>query len=299
MMVAVASLLATSTGQESGVRERVPSIRSDVRMVLVPVTVTDRRGEVLTGLAQQQFKVFEEKTPQPIASFKEEDAPCSVGVVFDVSGSMKPKLAQARAALKAFFESANSADEAFLMTISSNPGEVSGFTAQFGDLLDRIQFRKAAGSTAFMDTCYLALNRMRGAHHARRALLVISDGMDNHSRYSQGELKNMALEADVQIHTIGLYDPPRTKKPIELQEERRGILLLEGISRETGGLHFVAANESDIQQSVTKIGRALRNEYVIGYRPMTVERSGKWRQIQVKTTLPDVRVNARSGYYEE
>lgn len=299
MMLGVAALLATSTAQESVVRERTPTMRSDVRLVLVPVMVTDRRGAVLTGLAQEQFKVFEEKTPQPIASFKEEDVPCSFGVVFDVSGSMKPRLAQAKVALKAFFAGANSDDEAFVMTISSNPAALSGFTKQFGELLDRIQFRQAAGSTAFIDACYLALSHMRGAHHARRALLVISDGMDNHSRYSEGELKNLAIEAGVQIHTIGLYDPPRTKKPVELQEERRGIFLLDEISRETGGLHFVAANDGDIKQAVTKIGKALRNEYVIGYRPITVERSGKWRQIQVKTTLRDVRVYARSGYYEE
>jgi Ca-activated chloride channel family protein len=298
-VVCVAALLATSTAQDRASLERVASIRSDVRLVLVPVTVTDRRGAVLTGLVQEHFKLFEERTPQQIASFKEEDVPCSVGVVFDVSGSMRPRLAQAKSALRAFFETANSDDEAFLMTISSAPGDMSGFTTDFGNLLDRLQFRKASGSTAFIDTVYLALDRMRSAHHARRALLVISDGMDNHSRYSKAELKNMALEADVQIHTIALYDPPLNKKPIELQEEKRGLLLLDEVSRETGGLHFVAANETDVQQCITKIGKALRSEYVIGYLPRSVDRSGKWRQIQVKTTLRDVRVYARSGYYAQ
>lgn len=297
IVICVAALLATATAQDRASLERLPSIRSDVRLVLVPVTVTDRRGAVLTGLAQEHFKLFEEKTPQAIASFKEEDAPCSVGIVFDVSGSMKPRMAQAKSALRAFFETANSDDEAFLMTISSAPGEISGFTTEFGDLLDRLQFRKASGSTAFVDTLYLALSRMRAAHHARRALLVISDGMDNHSRYSKSELKSVALEANVQVHTIALYDPPLNKKPIELQEERRGLLLLDEVARETGGLHFVAANQTDIKECVTKIGKALRSEYVIGYQPRSIDRSGKWRQIQVKSTLPDVRVYARSGYY--
>ncbi len=296
-MVCVAALLATSRAQDRASLERLPSIRSDVRLVLVPVTVTDRKGAILTGLAQEHFKLFEEKTPQPIASFKEDDVPCSVGVVFDVSGSMKPTLAQAKSTLRAFFDTANSEDEAFLMTISSAPGDLSGFTTDFGDLLGRLQFRKASGSTAFVDTLYLALSRMRAAHHARRALLVISDGMDNHSRYSKDELKNLALEADVQIYTIALYDPPRNKKPIELQEEHRGVLLLDEMARQTGGLHFVAANETDIKECIKKIGKALRSEYVIGYQPRIVDRSGKWRQIQVKSTLPDVRVYARSGYY--
>jgi Ca-activated chloride channel homolog len=185
------------------------------------------------------------------------------------------------------------------MTISSAPAQISGFTSEYGDLLDRLQFRKASGSTAFVDTLYLALSHMRAARNERRALLVISDGMDNHSRYSKGELKNMALEANVQIHTIALYDPPLNKKPMELQEERRGLLLLDEVARQTGGLHFVAANQTEIEECVAKIGRALRSEYVIGYQPRSLDRSGKWRQIQVKTTLPDVRVYARSGYYAE
>ena len=138
---------------------------------------------------------------------------------------------------------------------------------------------------------------MRAAHHGRRALLVISDGMDNHSRYSKGELKSLALEANVQIHTITLYDAPLNKKPVELQEERRGLLFLDEISQNTGGLHFVATNESDVKECVTKIGRALRSEYVIGYQPQSIARSGKWRQVQVKSTLPNVRVYARTGYY--
>lgn len=286
-------------GQDRDSRDRIPNLRSDARLVLVPVTVTDRRGAILTGLAQEHFKLYEEKTPRPIASFKEEEAPCSVGVVFDVSGSMKPTLAQAKSALRAFFDTANADDEAFLMTISSTPGDMAGFTTEFANLLSRLQFRKASGSTAFIDTLYLALSRMREAHHGRRALLVISDGMDNHSRYSKGELKNMALEADVRIHTIALYDPPRNKKPLELQEEHRGLLLLDEVSKETGGLHFVASNENEIQDSITRIGRALRTEYVIGYRPVTFDRSGKWRQIQVKSTVPDARVYARAGYYAQ
>ena len=253
----------------------------------------------MTGLAAEHFELFEERRLQRITSFKEQDAPCSVGVVFDVSGSMKPQLAQAKSVLHTFFETGNSDDEAYLMTISSAPGEISGFTSEFGGLLDRMQFRKAGGSTALVDTVYLAMSRMRAAHHPRRALLVISDGMDNHSRYSTGELKAMALEADVQIHTITLYDPPRNKKPIELQEERRGLLLLDEISRETGGLHFVATNDADVKRSVTKIGQALRSEYVIGYQPRSFDGSGKWRTIQVKSTLPDVRVYARSGYYAQ
>jgi len=251
----------------------------------------------VNGLAREQFTLLEEKTPLPIVSFTEEDAPCSVGVVFDVSGSMKPTLPQAKSALRAFIETVNPEDEAFLMSVSSAPHELTKFTSEFTELLDRVQVIGASGSTAYNDTVYLALNRMRKAHHARRALIVISDGMDNHSRYSQRDLMKLASEADVQIHTIALYSPPLTKKPIELQQERQGLWLLEETAHRTGGLHFVARDGNDVNKIVAKIGHALRDQYVIGYRPRTVDGTGKWRNIRVKSTLPDVQVYARPGYY--
>ena len=292
-------LFGRSPGQNRASLNPSTVIRSEVRLVLVPVTVTDRRGAVVNGLGREHFKLLEEKTPLPIASFTQEDAPCSVGIVFDVSGSMKPALPQAKSTLRAFFETFNPEDEAFLMSVSSVPRELTKFTSQFTGLLDSVRFTSAGGSTAFIDTMYLALNRMREAQHARRALLVISDGMDNHSRYSQKDLMKLASEADVQIHTIALYSPPLTKKPIELQQERQGLGLLEELARRTGGLHFIARDGNDVNEIVAKIGQALRNQYVIGYRPRTVDGSGKWRSIRVKSTLPDVMVYARPGYYAE
>jgi len=167
--VSIAMLFGRSPGQNRTSLNPSTVIRSDVRLVLVPVTVTDRRGAVVNGLAREHFKLLEEKTPLPIVSFTEEDAPCSVGIVLDVSGSMKPTLPQAKSALRAFFETFNPEDEAFLMSVSSVPRELTKFTSQFTELLDSVRFTSAGGSTAFIDTAYLALSRMRDASHARRA----------------------------------------------------------------------------------------------------------------------------------
>src|SRR5262249_37452508 len=147
------------------------------------------------------------------------------------------------------------------------------------------------------DSVYLALTRMREAHNARKALVIISDGMDNHSRYSKRELMALALEADVQIYTISLNDVPRHKKPIEMQEERRGLWLLDDLATKTGGLNFTIVEMDQAAKVAGKIGTALRNQYVLGYRPPENGQTGKWRKIQVKANVPGVHLYSRTGYY--
>ena len=273
---------------------REANIRMDVNLILVPVTVTDRRGATVTGLDRRQFQVFENKVEQPIVTFTQEDSPVSVGVIFDLSGSMKNKVEEARRSSAALFKKASADDEAFLITFSTHPESPTGFTSDF-EVIQAGIGRKAGGSTALVDAVYLALNRMRNAHNARRALVVISDGMDNHSRYTRPELLTLAKEADVQIYSIALFDPSGPRKAIELAQERKGVALLEDLSRVSGGLHFSINATADIPPVAEKIGTALHNVYVIGYHP----RGGMegFRKIQVKATIPNVRLATRPGYY--
>jgi VWFA-related protein len=123
--------------------------------------------------------------------------------------------------------------------------------------------------------------------------------MDNHSRYAKHELMELALEANVQIYTILIYDPPAYKKPIQLQEERQGLFLLEELAKRTGGLNFVIRNPEDIAQAAATTSRAIRNQYTIGYVPRHVDHDGKWHSIGVKLTLPRMSVYSRSGYHAE
>ena len=274
-----------------------PSLRLDVELVIVPVTVTDKRGATVIGLGRDNFHVFEDRVEQRILSFSGQDEPASVGLIFDVSGSMRDKLPAARRAARAFFKTAGRGDEAFLVTVSSQPEVHTGFTEDLGAIQDRVQYAHAGGRTAFIDSVYVALERMRAAHHSRKALVIISDGMDNHSRYTKRELIALALEADVQIYTISVNDVPRYKKPIELQEERRGMFLLDDLAAKTGGLNFTIVDMDQVTKVAEKIGLALRNQYVLGYRPPETATNGKWRKIQVKANVPGVHLYARSGYY--
>lgn len=287
-----------TAGAPSG---RTASIRVDVDLVMVPVTVTDPRGRVVTGLEQEHFQVFEGKTPQSIVSFSTVDAPVSVGLVFDVSGSMRDKIGEAREATKVFFDILDADDEAFLMTFSDRPTVRAGFTSDFADLQNRLLPDTPKGKTALIDSVYLALDRMRSARNSRRALLVISDGMDNHSRYSEWDLMNVAMEADTQIYAIGIHDRPNMRAVAERVEARRAFDLLDEMSDRTGGFHLMIREYSDLKEIIVKIAVALHSQYLIGYRPSEAAADGKWRWITVKLNaprgLPRLNVYTRRGYY--
>ncbi len=217
----------------------------DVDMVLVPVTITDPLNRLVTGLDRENFHLFEGKDQQEIKTFSSEDAPVSIGVIFDMSGSMSSKIERAREAVVEFFKTANPQDE-FFMT--------------------------------------------------KKALLIISDGGDNHSRYTEGEIRSMVKEADILIYAIGIYD-----HYFPTDEERLGPALLSDVTELTGGRAFTIDNPNDLADVSTKIGIELRNQYVIGYRPKNPTRDGKWRKIKVKLLppkgLPPLRVYAKTGYY--
>jgi Ca-activated chloride channel family protein len=274
---------------------RRADIRLDVNLVLVPVTVTDRNGASVLGLTSDQFRLFEEREPQKIVSFAREEAPVSVGVVFDLSGSMKNKLREAREASRALFRTASEDDEAFLITFSDRPEMTRAFTSDLTALQLGVVESRASGSTALVDAVYLGLHRMRRARNQRRAMVVISDGLDNHSRFNRAELMSAAVESDVQVYTVGVYDPPRHAKAIQLSAERSGLALLGDLSRATGGLHFAITGTSAIPRVSERIGEAMRSQYVIGFQPATGAEG--YRRIQVKSTERNLRLFTRPGYY--
>ena len=295
LSVVVVSAVWPADGPSGAAPER-PFFRADSTLVLVPVTVVDRRGAMVNGLSSDAFTLTEDGVRQQIRSFSEEDAPVSMGIVLDLSGSMKGSLGAAKESLRALMKDANPADEAFLNAVSTRPRAYSGFTQDFDEVLSRVAFESAAGDTALIDTIYGSLKQLRSGVHARKALLVISDGMDNHSRYSKGELLELAVESDAQIYTIAVGDAPAYSKPIELTEEKRGLLFLDELAVRTGGLRFVVHGRADIAKAAASIGRALRNQYIIGYVPRGDGRNGQWRRIRVKVAGSGLRAYARAGY---
>jgi Ca-activated chloride channel family protein len=252
----------------------------------------DRTGRTALGLRRDNFKIFEDGAPQEIASFSNEDVPSSVGLVFDVSGSMKDKMRTAREAAHRLLETAIPEDEFFLITFSDRPAVEVDVTTDTSRINSRLLFVKPGGATALVDAVYLALNRLRTARGPRKALVVVSDGGDNNSRYSQGELYSYAVEADAQIHALGI--------PGNLRSGLNGFGILENLSSATGGLHFEAWNLKDLPSQAAKIGMALHDQYVLGYRPSPPMADSKYHKIQVKLDLPagsaPLRVYARQTY---
>jgi len=273
-----------------------PAFRADSTLVLVPVAVVDRRGAVVNGLARDAFTLAEDGVRQQIRTFSEEDAPVSIGIVLDLSGSMRGALGVAKESLRTLMKDVNPADEAFLNTVSTHPRAYSEFTHDFDAVLSRVAFESAGGDTALIDTIYGSLKELRSGIHAQKALLVISDGMDNHSRYSRGELLERAVESDAQIYTIAVGNAAPYAKPMQMMEEKRGLLFLDELAAKTGGISFAVRSGKEIADAAARIGQALRNQYVIGYAPRGDDRGGRWHRITVKVAGSGTRAYAREGY---
>jgi Ca-activated chloride channel homolog len=273
-----------------------PPIKSKVDLVLVPVTVTDQMNRLVTGLDRENFRVYEGKEQQDVRHFSSEDVPISLGVIFDMSGSMNSKIERAREAVAEFFKTANPQDEFFMIAFSDKPQEISDFTQSVEDLQGKLLFTVPKGRTALLDAIYLGISKMRQARYPKKALLIISDGGDNHSRYTESEIKSLVKEADVMIYSIGIYD-----HTFATDEERLGPVLLSDVSELSGGRSFTIDNPNDLADVATKIGVELRNQYVLGYRPKNPGHDGKWHKIKVKLLppkgLPPLHVYAKTGYY--
>jgi Ca-activated chloride channel homolog len=274
-------------------------IKRDVDLALVNVTVTDPYNRLVTGLDPDNFRVYEDNVEQEIASFSEEDVPISIGVIFDLSGSMSNKIGKSRDAAIQFFKTANPQDEFFLVTFNDRAELTSNFTNNVEDLQSSLMMSPPKGRTALLDAIYLGLSEMRGARNAKRALLIISDGGDNHSRYNESDIKRLVREADTQIYAIGIFDPLgyRNRTP----EELNGPSLLSDICDMTGGRVFPVERIEDLPDIATKISMELRNQYVLGYHPSNKAHDARWRKIKVKLRppkgLPPLSVYAKTGYY--
>ncbi len=274
-------------------------IKVDVDLALVNVTVTDPTGRMVTGLDQEHFILKEDNKKQEIEEFGMEDAPLSLAVVFDASGSMGYKMSKAREAVAQFFKTANPEDEFFLVQFNNRPEMVTGFTKSLEDVQSRLTFVRSKGRTALLDAIYLALNQMKEAKNSQKALLVISDGGDNSSRYTPREVKRTVRESDVQIYAIGIYEPYSTRG--RTPEEAAGPGLLTEIAEATGGRQFAVQNVRELPDIAAKIGIELRNRYVLGYIPTNTSKDGKWRRVRVEIKkipgLPQLRAYYRNGYY--
>jgi len=271
----------------------------DVDPTLVNVTVTDSYNRLVTGLEPDNFRVFENSVEQEIQYFSSEDVPISIGVIFDLSGSMANKVGKAKEAALQFFKTANPQDEFFLVSFNERAEVVSTFINSVEDLQSRILSASAKGRTALFDAIYLGLSEMRPARNAKRALLIISDGGDNNSRYNEKDIKRLVREAGTQLYSVGIFDAfeYRSRTP----EELSGPSLLSEVTELTGGRAFAVENINELPDIAAKIGEELCNQYILGYRPSNKSHDARWRKIKVKLRapkgLPPLSVYTKTGYY--
>jgi Ca-activated chloride channel family protein len=267
-------------------------------LVSLTVTVTDMYGRYVTGLNKEAFTVLDDKVPQEISFFSDEDAPVSVGVIFDVSGSMGgDKIQHSREALKRFIETSHERDEYFLIGFNSRAQLLLDRTHDGDAVLNKLTFVQTRGQTALYDACYLGVEKVGHGTHQKRALLVISDGQDNSSRYTFNELRRMLKESDVTIYSIGILGAGDAGSALGVE----GQSYLTEISAVSGGKAFFPNTSAEMDEIFERIALELRHQYSIGYRPSNFANDGKYHRIKVKVTpprgLPRLSVRSKEGYY--
>jgi Ca-activated chloride channel family protein len=271
-------------------------VQLETAIVNVTISVTDNYGRFVTGLTKDHFEIFDDKVKQSIAHFSDDDAPVSLGIVYDVSGSMKERLTRSIRALRRFIETSHDDDDFFLIGFNDRAKLVQDFTTSGDQVISHLMFVQPKGSTALYDASYLAVEKVQQGRHKKKALLIISDGQDNNSRYTYKELRNRVKEADVQVYAIGITDPATDT----LAGFGRGVL--EEITRMTGGRAFFpnAYNEPELVEICTRIALELRHQYSIGFYPTDHASEAKWHKLQVKVNPPRglgrLSLSYREGY---
>ena len=274
------------------------TLNVDVNLVLLNTTVTDGHNRHVEGLKKENFQVWEDKIEQQIEYFSAENVPLSVGIIFDISGSMQEKLPSARTAASTFLRMGEKEDEYFLVEFGNSPRLTAALTTDITKIQNRLLLTKAQGQTALYDGLYLGLEQVGRGSNSRKALVLITDGEDNHSRYSFADVREFAKEHDVQIYAIGIVDEGN---PINAAYNGRGQGLLEDLANLTGGRAFFPHSVVELESICAQIGVDLKNQYVLGYRPLNLSNDGKWRKIKVKVNrssgMPSLSVRAKTGYY--
>jgi len=273
-------------------------IRVKTDLVSLTLTVTDPYGRYVSGLNKSAFTIFDNNQEQEITYFSDADAPVSIGILFDVSGSMSgEKIGKARKALERFIGTSHPSDEYFLIAFNNRAQLLMDRTRDGDAVLRKLTLVKPKENTALYDAVYLGVERVTRGTHQKRAMLIISDGQDNASRYNFGEVRRLMKESDVVTYAVGIMDRGDSGNALGLQ----GQAFLDELSSVTGGKSFYPQTDIEMDEIFERIALELRNQYSIGYIPKDFQPDGKWRKVKVKIKpprgLPRLTVRSREGYY--
>jgi Ca-activated chloride channel homolog len=297
----LSALSVAQTGAAAASQEApATTFRAHADLVLIPVSVTDKLNRFVLGLQKADFHLFEDGAEQTVEHFSGEDAPLSIGVLFDESGSMSYKLHTSRDATTQLLSALNKEDEVFLVEFADAARVSIGFTAKIDNVREALKNAQANGLTAMLDAIDTGLLEMKKAKNSRKAIVVVSDGGDNRSHYTAAQIESLVREADVQIYAMGVFDPVFSLG--QAPEEISGPRLLSEIATQTGGRAFAASAPGDLPSVASRIAIELRNQYVLGYYPSNKTRDGKYRHVEVKVSEPaglgsSLKLHWRLGYY--
>ncbi len=277
---------------------RFPTLRADVEVVLVPVTITNVRNQPVLGLKSKDFRLFEDKRPQEIKYFFSEDVPMSIGLVLDFSASMEPKVDELRESVRQFFNNSNPEDEYFVVTVSTEPKVIARGSQSVREIETLLSHEQPAGKTSLLDSVELMMSIMKKSHYERRAIVIVSDGGDNHSRSTLGRLASEIEESNTDVYAVGIFDEPLFfLKPLDTALGRR---VLTRLTDATGGRTIIVSNSAEVPRVFSAISLELRNRYVLGYRRPDGSHDGKWRKINVRLAPPrdkGFQANYKKGYF--
>jgi Ca-activated chloride channel family protein len=263
-----------------------PNLRLDVHLVLVPVNVTDGKDHPINSLPKESFRILEDGVEQKITAFSQEDSPVSMGLLFDSSASMKSRIADSVESLKLLFKTTIPGDEFFLVQFSDQASQLTKFTPEPNQIFEKLGYVQARGWTALLDAIAMGCHTMRSAKNRQRVLLVLSDGNDNNSRFTETEIRNMVIESDLRVYGIGVLHRPR---------------LLQQLAAETGGNVLIAQNLGELPDVVERLSREIRSQYVLGYSSSNAQKDGKYRKVKIEIAPPPgsgpLQATWRRGYY--
>ncbi|MGC1484857.1 MAG: VWA domain-containing protein [Candidatus Acidiferrum sp.] len=284
-------------GQNSNAEKQGSTIKVDVGLVVLHTTVLDDRGKFADGLAVDNFRVYEDKVEQKLATFKREDVPVSMGLVIDNSGSMRDKRPRVNEAALTLVESSNPQDEAFVVNFNDDfyldlDKDFTNSITELKEALERIDSR---GSTALYDAIVGSLDHLKKASRDKRVLLVVTDGEDNSSHYSLEKTLREIQKTNTVIYTIGLLGDEKRK------DKNSAMRALKHIAEASGGLAFFPESVDDVHSICEQVAHDIRNQYTLAYYPSNTKKDGTFRAVTVQVIPPHGRgklvARTRNGYY--
>jgi Ca-activated chloride channel family protein len=278
-----------------------PSFRLGTDLVLLDVTVVDPNNKPILNLNKEQFQVFEDKSPQKIEFFSRDQVPVSLVFTIDASGSMRPKLDTVIKASVNLVKSSIAGDEMAVIEFKDTPELLEEFTTDVNDVTDALQGMTASRQTAMLDALYLSADYAnKEGKNRRKAVILVTDGLDNNSYYKFDEVVNHLREADVEIYFIGFTnDLSNDHALFNHSDKDKAENLLNKLAVETGGRAFFPRELSEVHTIAQDISTTLRTQYSIGYYPTNSKRDGTFRAVKVTvegSANKKMIAHARAGY---